>query len=146
MKEFKRPDLAFRFAVPFIRFGEFDMAGVLYHGNYFHLYENVRELLFRNANLPYDRYASNDQHMAITETQQNFIGPLYYGQSYTLYLWAEVIKKTNVILCYEIEDSEHKIVHRAYTKMAFVAKEKDSFRVSSMPAELIRLFQSIENK
>lgn len=143
MKQETTEQNIFIYPIPFIRFGEFDMAGVLYHSHYFHLYENARELFMRQANLGYDQFASNDQHLAVSEAHQNFFSPLLYGHPYVLHLWAEDLKKTNVRLCYEIIDQDHKRIHTAYTKHAFVSKKGDTFRVAPFPDFLVALFQTI---
>ena len=68
------------------RLGEFDLGGVLYHANYFHLYEKAREAYLESLGLPYPSLVEKGFHLAVTNSEQEFSKPIYYGQELELKL------------------------------------------------------------
>ena len=139
MEPISHPKNSFLLGLDHIRFGEFDYGGVLYHANYFHLYELAREHFLISKGLPYSRLVAENKHMAIVESHQNFFSPIQYGVKYDLYLWATEIKRSTATLCYEIIDhNKNVLIHRASTKLVFIAKTGGPFKVQAFPQEIVQ--------
>ena len=137
-----RPSHAFLHEIPNIRLGEFDLGGVLYHANYFHLYEAAREAFLASAGVPYYSLVSNSQHLAIVETSQKFLAPVLYGARLELWLWLTDLKRASVTFNYELLAIESKAtIHRATTTNVFVELRQGAFKVQPFSAELKQLFQ-----
>ena len=119
------------------RFGEFDAGGVLYHGNYFHLYEMIREALLKSGGKPYSEYVAEAKHLVITETHQQFSSPVRYGVPLRIELWATEIKGASFKMHYEIFFEKGVLpIHTAYTKLVFLEAAEGDFRVRPLPVEL----------
>ncbi len=113
------------------QFHEFDAGGVLYHANYFHLYERAREDLLRQGGVPYISLMQSGRHLAINESYQQFLHPVVYGTSLEAAVWVSDLKGASCRFNYEFseqpdlaatEPAEHTaVVHRAWTKHVLVA-------------------------
>jgi acyl-CoA thioester hydrolase len=139
----ERPALAFRCAIDALRLGEFDLGGVLYHANYFHLYETARERLLAEHGLPYSLLVSRSCHLTVTESHQQFFAPVSYGIPLSLYLWFTRLRYASVVANYEIEPAQSpggELLHRAWTKHVFVASTEEGFEVEPFPDELEEIF------
>lgn len=124
----------------------FDLGGVLYHANYFHLYEQAREAFLRDAGLPYPALVAESQFLAVRESHQDFRAPIYYGDELTLLLWFTDLRKASVQVHYSIHSrskhahSEVNTLHYAWTKLVFVHKKDLKFAVSPFPEQLVKAF------
>jgi acyl-CoA thioester hydrolase len=114
-------DLPFTTVLDEVRLGEFDLGGVLYHANYFHLYEVARERLLRAGGIPYSALVAEGAHLALTESHQRFLKPIFYGPPLTLSLWTSAVRRASCTFHYRIECGGSE-VHHAWTKHAFVQK------------------------
>ena len=145
MSHMHRPGRAFHTEV-LPSLAEFDLGGVLYHANYFHLYEAAREALLREAGLPYPQLVQSGCHFALTASSQEFKNPIFYGEKLQLYLWTTALKRTQVTCRYLIEtgdENERKVVHLAETKLVFVQKHLQQFKPSRVPEPLFAAFRSL---
>lgn len=142
----KRPENSFCYRCDEIRLGEFDLGGVLYHGNYFHLYEFAREALLREIGLPYPEIYQSGAHLIVAATSQEFLRPLRYGDSIVEYLWIEDLRRTSLTVHYEIEleGPNSSVIHRATTTLVYVSKQNDDFRPTPLPDRLKQGFQRFE--
>lgn len=102
-----------------LAFNQFDLGGVLYHGNYFHLYEATREAWLQSIGLPYCRYVERAEHLAVTESQQSFLSPIFYGDEIEIVLSVTDLRSVSFTCLYEISRN-NKVIHRASTSHAFV--------------------------
>lgn len=119
----------------------FDLGGVLYHANYFHLYEQAREAFLREAGRPYPTLVAESQFLAIRESHQDFRAPISYGDELTLSLWLTELKRASVKVHYAIHlRSDENILHYAWTKLVFVHKKDLKFAVSPFPEQLVKAF------
>ena len=133
---------AFRHDLKTIRLGEFDMGGVLYHANYFHLYEEAREALLRSAGTPYAGLVENGAHLAIVESHQTFRLPIQYGEQLCCQVWIENLKRASCVFHYSIEDSEGNLRHSSWTKHAHVLKEEPgSFQTAAFSKDLVKTLE-----
>lgn len=123
------------------------MGGVLYHAHYFHLYEQARESLLSRGGCPYSALVSSDLHLAVIESSQVFIKPIYYGQVLELYLWVDELRKTTVAFCYElvvVSPEGESSVHQARTKHACLRRlAQGKFKPSRFPESVHRIFSAV---
>jgi YbgC/YbaW family acyl-CoA thioester hydrolase len=142
MKEPVKYNLCVIYNVEHIHFGQFDLGGVLYHPRYFHLYEMTREFLLKTHALPYAVLLERDQHLLVSESHQKFINPIFYGKKYTIYLWITNIKKASIVMHYDIIDVEtNSLIHKAWTKHAFIEKNAQSFKIAELPFSLLEIMK-----
>jgi acyl-CoA thioester hydrolase len=125
----------FSLPIQHIRFGEFDLGGVLYHANYFHIYEQVREEFLLEGPLSYQALLSDGCHLAVVESAQKFIKPIRYGEQFTVNLTVERLKRASFDLCYAFV-REEELLHTASTSMVFVKVINGALKVSPLPREL----------
>lgn len=126
----------FNFELNTIPLEKFDMGGVLYHANYFHLYEQAREEFLRQAGLPYSTLVKNSEHLAIVESHQKFLAPIYYGDKVELRLSFSELSKTTAKFNYQLF-IENTLVHEAWTKNVLVSISSGVFKPSRLPGLLI---------
>jgi acyl-CoA thioester hydrolase len=76
-----------RFRVPLY---EVDLGQAVYHGNYYHLFEQAREAFLRDLGYPYKRFMDQEMHLTIVETSCSYRRSLRYDDSieaHTGILW-----------------------------------------------------------
>ena len=130
--------------VPALRFGEFDLGGVLYHSNYFHVYEMAREAFLASHGTSYADLVALHCHLAVVESSQQFHRPVFYGDPFSVKLSATERKRVSVQLHYDfISPTSSSPLHTATTKLVFVSKEGNSFKVSPLPEKLKAALQEI---
>ncbi|MCB0360303.1 MAG: acyl-CoA thioesterase [Bdellovibrionales bacterium] len=133
----RAPQGAFHYAIPHIRLGEFDLGGVLYHARYFHLYEDAREAALASIGWPYPRIMEQQWHLAIVESHQSFVRPVFYGKPIELRLWTEAVRRSSVVFYYELFSTESDgFLHAAWTKNVLVSVGADSASVQPFPETL----------
>ena len=128
-----------------LRLGLFDLGGVLYHANYFALFEHAREAFLRDSGLPYPKLAEASQHLAIRECKLSFLKPIYYGQNVVVRLTADDQRSAAVTLHYTIVDIDepNDPLHNASTTLVFIDSVNGVLKPSKMPAQLKSIFESI---
>lgn len=137
-----RPENAYRLTVR-PQLAEFDLGGVLYHANYFHLYERAREGMLSDGGVSYPALVERHQHLAVTESGQEFLRPVSYGSELSIFAWCSAIKQASVIIWYEIEETSSVavVLHRAFTKHVLVETEGPEFGIKQFSPELRAIFQ-----
>lgn len=125
-----------------IALGEFDLGGVLYHANYFHLYERAREAYLRKAGCPYADLVQHGFHLAVVEAHQQFLKPIYYGPEVTIQLTTVKLTVTSVTFSYRILQNSA-LVHTAWSRHALVEKANDGFRVVKFPDTVADVLRQI---
>lgn len=139
-----KEDLFFNYEIPSINLAEFDLGGVLYHANYFHLYERCREAFLTQEKLPYHQLVESGAHLAVIESHQNFILPVYYGDSLNIRLSIEELKGSSLKCCYEIFNSKSETpIHSAWTRLVYVEKSGNSFKPRKFPKDLLAIFEGL---
>jgi acyl-CoA thioester hydrolase len=123
---------------------EFDLGGVLYHANYYHLYERGREALLRENGLPYSELVAAGCHLAIVEAHQEFRSPVYYGEVLTLELRISDIRSSSAKIGYTlstVRNNDRKELHRGWTVLAFVSTSQGRFKASRFPEKLLGILK-----
>lgn len=136
---------AFVFPLQAISLEKFDIGGVLYHANYFHLLEQAREALLAHAGMPYPKLVTKQQHLAIVHSEQEFLLPIHYGEPIDIAVWCTELKNSTARLSYLlIRDKDAQAVHLASTKLVFVEQDQEKgFRPQKMPSILREAFDAI---
>ena len=123
------------------------MGDVLYHANYFHLYEEVRESFLESVGVPYFEIVAKGAHLAIVETSQKFNSPILYGDTLEVFLWVERLRKTSFKFCYQIKTSRTDCATLATTSHAFVEKNsKGLYQAKPLPKELFDALLTLSDK
>jgi YbgC/YbaW family acyl-CoA thioester hydrolase len=133
------PSITYKTPLNHIRLGEFDLGGVLYHANYFHLLEEIRESFLRSIDLPYSELANIGTHLTVINSELNFHKPIRYGDQLDAEMIVDMIGKTRLKFTYIINNSTEnsKIFSGSTTHTAVVIdSETKSFKVSKVPEEL----------
>jgi len=137
----------FHFPIEHIRLGEFDLGGVLFHANYFHLLESTREAFLNEGGIPYPTIIADASHLAIAESHQSFKAPIFYGQSLQVKLWIEELKGSSVKVCYQIFSKGEKVpLHEAWTRLVYVKNTGRGYRAERIPENLRNLFTQFEKR
>lgn len=123
------------------RLGEFDIGGVLYHANYFHIYEEAREAMLRQIGVPYSALVNGGMHLVVVETHQEFRSPVRYGIPFTVTSWIELLRRSTVTIQYRFVDAAQKQIHSAWTKHVAVQQSGETFDAARFPDELKRGFE-----
>lgn len=130
----------FNFHLSALRLGEFDLGGVLYHANYFHVYEMAREALLVAGGLPYPKLVEQGFHLAIVESHLEFEKPIRYGQPLEIQVHMTELKQSSVVFNYEIFSGGERL-HSGWTKNVFVETSDKGFTPRRMPEELRKIFE-----
>lgn len=128
--------------MPNLRLGEFDLGGVLYHANYFHLYEMAREEFLRHSGTPYAELVKNGQHLAVVESQQKFLKPIFYGMPLQIELTACSVKRASISFQYRIF-SKDVLLHKAITIHAFIELKGTTFASTRLPDLIVEACNKI---
>lgn len=100
---------------------DFDLGGVLYHANYFRLFEQAREALLRTSGLPYSSLVSRGFHLAIVEANVLYHAPVRYGDDLSIQLWCSQLGAASARLHYKLSSlSSCLLLTEAQTRHSFV--------------------------
>ncbi len=120
---------------------KFDLGGVLYHANYFLLFEQAREKFLETSGLPYPELVKENQHLAVVSANIEYKKPIFYGQELNLELNSSVIKKSNFILHYRLYDKKSSLLQtEASTRLVFVK----NLEPTKIPEKLLCAIKDIE--
>ena len=140
---------AFRYTINNLRVGESDLGGVLYHANYYHLYEQAREALLTGEKLPYHQLVSAGCHLAVAESGQKFLAPVYYGEALHIELSFREPTHVTVTAEYRISterDHASACVHEGWTRLVFVKIQDGRFKASRFPEKLVEIFKKYSSQ
>ncbi len=131
------PECAHLVEIGQLRLGKFDLGGVLYHANYFHVYETAREAFLKSIGIPYQSVMDREMHLPLVETHQSYIRPIRYTDELAVALWISELKQSSFKFNYEISVSGNPDpVHRAWTRVSAVKESDDSFRPVRLPEDM----------
>ena len=140
--------MRFQHQVPLLRLGEFDLGGVLYHANYFHLFESARESLLSSEGIPYSALVSDGCHLVIAESNQRFLAPIRYGEPLLVEVSFREAGAASVVVDYRITAlaDATKPLHEAWTKLVFVKNSQGAFKAGRFPEKLLQIFEKFGAK
>lgn len=141
---------SFEYLIPHVRLGEFDLGGVLYHANYFHLLEETREAWLASLGFPYPTLANAGLHFAIVESNQKFLKPIRYGQALKVMLQTSAVRKSTLSVEYQIylnlPKEEKQLVHTARTVLAHIQSANGTFRSKAIEPALLKRILEYSNE
>jgi acyl-CoA thioester hydrolase len=115
-----------------VRYGETDMMGYLYYGNYAQLYEIGRVETMRSIGLIYK--ILEDQYrimMPVVHVDARFILPAKYDEELTIRTILTELPTRLIVFKNEIYNQENALVHNAIVKLIFI--DMDSGKKVSCP-------------
>lgn len=126
-----------------ITIGEFDLGGVLYHANYFHIFEYLRERFLKHIGFPYAELVKNGFHLAVTQSNARYLQPIRYGESISASMWISNLKRTQVTFDYRLIclDSD-RLANESSTSHALVHVQNNSFRIRSFEPDFLKALET----
>ena len=104
-----------------VRYGETDMMGYLYYGNYAQLYEIGRVETMRSLGLTYrDLEVVYGVMMPVVHVDARYILPAKYDEELTIRTILNELPGRMIIFDNEIYNEEQILIHRAEVKLFFV--------------------------
>ncbi len=119
-----------------VRYGETDMMGYLYYGNYAQLYEIGRVETMRSLGLSYK--VMEEEHrvmMPVVEVEARFIQPARYDEQLIIRTILESLPGRLITFKNEILSEAGKVIHKATVKLVFI--NMDSGKSVTCPPYLL---------
>lgn len=88
-------DRAYQTRIPLY---EIDMGGGMYHGNYFHIFEQAREHFLESRGFPYSTLVSLQRHLTVAEVTVRYRLPLLYNDAVRVVTTPETLKTRSLVL------------------------------------------------
>lgn len=119
-----------------VRYGETDMMGYLYYGNYPQFYEIGRVETMRSLGLMYkDLEEIYKVMMPVVHVEARYILPAKYDEALTIRTIVNELPSRIMIFVNEIYNEEFVLVHKAAVKLMFV--DMESSRKISCPEYML---------
>ncbi|MBK9736934.1 MAG: acyl-CoA thioesterase [Saprospiraceae bacterium] len=113
-----------------LRYGETDMMGYLYYGNYAQLYEIGRVEAMRNIGLLYrDLELVYRIMMPVVHVDARFLLPAKYDEELTIRTILSELPTKMISFTNEVYNEEQRLIHSAMVKLFFIDMDTDK-RVS----------------
>lgn len=125
-----------------VRYGETDMMGYLYYGNYVQLYEIGRVETMRSIGLSYkDLENIHGIMMPVVHVEARYILPAKYDEELTIRTILKDLPSRMITFNTEILNSDLHVIHRAEVKLFFI--EMSSGQKVSCPAYMINKLSAL---
>jgi acyl-CoA thioester hydrolase len=113
-----------------VRYGETDMMGYLYYGNYFQLYEIGRTETMRSVGIIYSEMESiHGIMLPVIEVNARYLLPAKYDEELTIRSILRAMPTKMITVENEIYNQNQQLIHQATVKLFFVDM-KNNQRVS----------------
>lgn len=113
-----------------VPYADTDQMGVIYYGNYYTLFERVRNEWLREIGIPYPIFEENGVMLPVTESFCKYTQPAFFDDLLTLTATVTEWSRVSVILeCEVLRDGV--LLAKGYTKHACMSSE--SRRISRFP-------------
>ena len=134
------------FHPPAPQFAFFDAGGVLYHANYFYIFEQSRENFLNLSGVPYSQLAKIGTHFAIRETNVRYLSPIRYGDELEVVMNCKKLGKASFTLEYVL-----KVVNRSpavvsaqgTTNHVAVTTTSEAFDIVPIPDDVYEALKGI---
>lgn len=104
-----------------VRYGETDMMGYLYYGNYAHLYEIGRVETMRSLGLTYkDMEVVHRVMMPVVHVESRYLKPGKYDDELTIRTILKELPDRMIVFYTEIYNEEQLLIHTASVKLLFI--------------------------
>lgn len=121
----------------YVSYGETDTMGVLYYGEYFHIFERARSLFIRERGMSYAEVERRGAYLPIREASCRYRAPVRYDDKILVHVGISEWKRASMIFVYEVFDAEKKVVHATgMTEHACVNADGRPIRIPDWLKEL----------
>jgi acyl-CoA thioester hydrolase len=104
-----------------VRYGETDMMGYLYYGNYAQLYEIGRVEMMRSIGLSYRKMEEKYRvMMPVVEVQARYIKPARYDEELTIRTTLQSLPGRIITFFNDILSEDGHVIHRATVRLVFI--------------------------
>lgn len=104
-----------------VRYGETDMMGYLYYGNYAQLYEIGRVEMMRSLGLSYRIMEEEHRVMLpVVEVEARFIKPAKYDEELTIRTTLHDLPGRMITFYNEILSEDGSLIHKATVRLVFI--------------------------
>lgn len=103
-----------------VRYGETDLMGYVYYGNYLLYYEVGRTELMRKYDLTYRELEEKGMMLPVAEAKVEYFAPATYDTELIIKTTVKEIPSARIVFEYEIFDNELKLINKGYTTLVFV--------------------------
>ena len=125
-----------------INLGAFDPGNVLYHANYFHIIEKLREKFLLKAGFSYKKVMELGYHLPIIHSELFFKKPLFYEGSYKGSLFLLELGQIKIRFGHQLHNtSTNQLIFAATTTHTCVKSVDGTFKPSKFPDELFTLLK-----
>ncbi len=119
-----------------VRYGETDMMGYLYYGNYAQLYEIGRVETMRSLGLIYkDLEVKHGVMMPVVHVDARFLLPARYDEELTIRTILQEMPTKLITFVNEIYNEQNVLIHKAEVKLFFI--EMQSGKKVSCPTYMV---------
>lgn len=123
-----------------VRYGETDMMGHAYYGNYMLWLEQARGAWCRERGFSYLSLEEMGYRLPVVEVWARYLGEVKYDDVVTIRVWIAERKRASIKFAYEIiNERTSQVVTEAYTWHVFVGLQ---MKAVTIPPEIIRLFET----
>ena len=133
---------------PYIRkvqYYETDKMGVTHHANYIHWMEEARIDFMEQLGFPYERMEAAGVYSPVRALECEYRRPCSFGDTVTVYVWAEEVRGAKLTIRYEMKDAEGELLCTARSEHAFLDCEGRIVRIKrELPAFCAALERAME--
>lgn len=120
-------------------YADTDQMQYMYYGNYARLYEIGRVEAMRNLGFSYRDFELSGVMMPVLSLEAKYMAPAHYDQLLTIQTTVLALPGVRIHFKYEVFDKEGKLLHEAFTSLAFI--NKTSGRPGKAPADFLRALE-----
>lgn len=120
-----------------VSYGETDTMGVLYYGEYFHIFERGRSSFIRALGLSYNKVEGKGLYLPVRETQCRYRLPARYDDLLNLKISLTKMTRASLNFNYEVYiEGQEKLLSTGFTQHACVDNSGKPIAVPSWFKEL----------
>jgi len=124
-----------------VRYGETDMMGYLYYGNYAQLYEIGRVETMRSLGLTYkDMEVVHRVMMPVVHVESRYLKPAKYDDELTIRTILKELPDRIIVFHAEIYNEEQVLIHTASVKLLFI--DMDNQKRVNCPEYLVKALKT----
>lgn len=124
-----------------VRYGETDMMGYLYYGNYAQLYEVGRVETMRSLGLTYKELEEVHRiMMPVVAVEARFLAPALYDEMLTIRTILDTLPGRTIVFKNEIYNASEKLIHDAKVKLVFI--DMNSQKMVSCPEYMLKTLRA----
>ena len=95
----------------YVSYGETDTMGVLYYGEYFHIFERARSQFIRERGMSYAEVERRGAFLPIREASCRYRAPVRYDDKILVHTGISEWRRASMIFIYEVFDATRTVLH-----------------------------------